>query len=122
MLSASLIASKTDAALFVQSFMYEAPFWTGVKPIYARERREEEAAFVGVKSTVKKKKKKKKRSPKMKGSVFHSVCSIDVHEWLSAFPLIKHKPHTGEFKRSQVAFRSNLLTNPSAALSPDADF
>ena len=64
MLSASLIASKTDAALFVQSFMYEAPFWTGVKPIYARERREEEAAFVGVKSTVKKKKKKKKKKSK----------------------------------------------------------
>lgn len=43
--------------------------------------------------------KKAPVSEKMKESVFHSVCSIDVHEWLSAFPLIKHKPHTGEFKR-----------------------
>lgn len=70
-------------------------FWTGVKPIYAGEGREEEAAFVGVKSAF----KKAPVSEKMKESVFHSVCSIDVHEWLSAFPLIKHKPHTGEFKR-----------------------
>lgn len=51
-------------------------FWTGVKPIYAGEGREEEAAFVGVKSAF----KKAPVSEKMKESVFHSVCSIDVHE------------------------------------------